>query len=104
LVKEKKVAFLRLDGSIREDIVFDLDLDLTMNEVSGRTGLKGIFNVERALAIHIVEHWVIDKVDEKVIELLERAHLTLAIVFKVFSHLIKVKVTLDVALTIMKTL
>ncbi len=61
-----------------------LNPKLTKQEISAGTFLLNVILTVCTLPLNIVVHIVIDVIDEEIIDLLERGHLILAIVFKVF--------------------
>ena len=68
----------------REDNFIKLDPELSEQEVSARTLVLSIVKIVSALAFYIVIYIVIDMVDEEMIDLLERCHLILSVILKVF--------------------
>ena len=61
-----------------------MDPELSEQEVSARTLFLSIIKIVSALAFYIVIHIVIYMVDEEMIDLLERCHLILSVIFKIF--------------------
>jgi hypothetical protein len=61
-----------------------LDPELSKQEVSARTLVLRVVKIVSALAFYIVIYIVIDMVDEEMIDLLERCHLILSVIFKIF--------------------
>ncbi len=77
-----------------------LNPKLTKQEISTGTFLLNVILTVCTLALNIVVHIVIDVIDEEIIDLLERAHLILAIVFKVFLQSAQIKVANSATITI----
>jgi hypothetical protein len=61
-----------------------LDPELSEQEVSARTLVLRVVKIVSAFAFYIVIYIVIDMVDEEMIDLLERCHLILSVIFKIF--------------------
>lgn len=70
--------------TLREYNFIKLDSKLSEQEISACTFLKSIIKIVIALAFYIVIYIVIYMVDEEMIDLLERCHLILSVIFKIF--------------------
>ena len=70
--------------TLRENYFIKLDPKLSEQEISACTFLKSIIKIVIALAFYIVIYIVIYMVDEEMIDLLERCHLILSVIFKIF--------------------
>jgi hypothetical protein len=70
--------------TLRENDFIELDSKLPEQEISAGTFLKSIIKIVIALAFYIVIYIVIYMVDEEMIDLLERCHLILSVIFKIF--------------------